>query len=143
MHSTMNVVSGSQKSSNTTFLLQHLVHTSLALIIAAFSRCCGFLCCHDTPLVSGIFYSVPILPKWCRYRRLKEIPVMKNLVVSAAWALAFSLVPVYLDASDTGMRIPDRVPVHILPGHLSAQFSRTSGTGLEILQPVLRPSRSL
>jgi 4-hydroxybenzoate polyprenyltransferase len=33
------------------------------------------------------------------YRRLKEIPVLKNLVVSSAWALSISLLPVYLSAS--------------------------------------------
>jgi 4-hydroxybenzoate polyprenyltransferase len=54
------------------------------------------------PLVSGIFYSVPILPRWCRYRRLKEIPVMKNLVVSMSWALSASFLPVFMTASIPG-----------------------------------------
>jgi 4-hydroxybenzoate polyprenyltransferase len=70
----------------------------IALIIAAFHGIAAF-CAVTIPLICGIFYSVPVLPEWCRYRRLKEIPVMKNLVVSTAWALAFSLVPVYLGAS--------------------------------------------
>jgi 4-hydroxybenzoate polyprenyltransferase len=73
----------------------------IALIIAAFHGLAAF-CVVSIPLVSGIFYSVPVLPKWCGYRRLKEIPVMKNLVVSTAWALAFSLVPVYLGNSAPG-----------------------------------------
>ena len=72
-----------------------------ALTIAAFYGIVAF-CVVMIPLISGIFYSVPILPKWCGYRRLKEIPVMKNLVVSTSWALAFSLVPVYLGASAPG-----------------------------------------
>jgi 4-hydroxybenzoate polyprenyltransferase len=70
----------------------------IALIIAAFHGLTAF-CVVTIPLVSGIFYSVPVLPKWCGYGRLKEIPVMKNLVVSTAWALTFSLVPVYLGTS--------------------------------------------
>jgi 4-hydroxybenzoate polyprenyltransferase len=72
-----------------------------ALTIAAFHGIAAF-CVVTIPLISGIFYSVPILPKWCGFRRLKEIPVMKNLVVSTSWALAFSLVPVYLGASAPG-----------------------------------------
>ena len=70
----------------------------IALCIAAFHGIVGFGVV-SIPLISGIFYSVPILPKLCGYRRLKEIPVMKNIVVSLSWALAFSLVPVYLSAS--------------------------------------------
>jgi len=74
----------------------------IALIIAAFHGPAAF-CVVSIPLVSGIFYSMPVLPEWCRYRRLKEIPVMKNLVVSTAWALAFSLAPVYLGTSAPGV----------------------------------------
>jgi 4-hydroxybenzoate polyprenyltransferase len=70
----------------------------VALAIAAFHGLAA-VCVVTIPLVSGIFYSVPVLPKWCGFRRLKEIPVMKNLVVSLSWALAFSLVPVYLGDS--------------------------------------------
>ncbi|MFA5346938.1 MAG: UbiA family prenyltransferase [Methanoregula sp.] len=73
----------------------------IALIIAAFHGIAAFGVVM-IPLVSGIFYSVPVLPKWCGYRRLKEIPVMKNLVVSTAWGLAFSLVPVYLSVTTPG-----------------------------------------
>lgn len=72
-----------------------------ALTIAAFYGIAAF-CVVAIPFISGIFYSVPVLPKWCGYRRLKEIPVMKNFVVSISWALAFSLVPVYLGASGPG-----------------------------------------
>lgn len=73
----------------------------IALGIAAFYGIFAF-CVVAIPLISGIFYSVPLLPKWSGYRRLKEIPVMKNFVVSISWALAFSLVPVYLGASVPG-----------------------------------------
>ncbi|MGD9936001.1 MAG: UbiA family prenyltransferase [Methanoregulaceae archaeon] len=46
------------------------------------------------PLIAGIFYSVPILPRCFGYRRLKEIPVMKNLVVGGSWSLILVLLPV-------------------------------------------------
>jgi 4-hydroxybenzoate polyprenyltransferase len=49
------------------------------------------------PLLAGILYSVPILPRSWRYHRLKEIPVIKNIVVSGAWALSFSLIPVLMN----------------------------------------------
>src|SRR4030042_6329071 len=83
------------------FLIAAIGAYLIALIIAASYGLAAF-CVVTIPLVSGIFYSVPVLPKWCGYRRLKEIPGMKNLVVSAAGALAFSLVPVYLGTSVPG-----------------------------------------
>ena len=73
----------------------------VALAISALHGVAAF-CVVMLPLVSGLLYSIPVLPGWCGYRRLKEIPVMKNLVVSSAWAFAFSLVPVYLGASSPG-----------------------------------------
>ena len=39
----------------------------IALTIAAFHGIAAF-CVVTIPLVSGIFYSVPVLPKWCGYR---------------------------------------------------------------------------
>jgi 4-hydroxybenzoate polyprenyltransferase len=83
------------------FFVAALAAYLTALTIAAFHGIAAF-CVVTIPLISGIFYSVPILPRGCGYRRLKEIPVMKNIVVSTAWALAFSLVPVYLSASAPG-----------------------------------------
>jgi len=74
----------------------------VALIIAAFHGFAAFGLA-IVPLLSGIFYSVPILPRWCGYRRLKEIPVMKNLVVSTSWALSASLLPVFMTASIPGV----------------------------------------
>jgi 4-hydroxybenzoate polyprenyltransferase len=46
------------------------------------------------PLISGILYSEPIFPASWRYRRLKEIPVIKNVFVAGAWALILSLLPI-------------------------------------------------
>lgn len=51
------------------------------------------------PLVCGILYSIPWLPKKFRYRRLKEIPFVKNLVVAFAWASTPALLPVYSSSS--------------------------------------------
>ncbi len=48
------------------------------------------------PLVSGILYSIPCLPQVTGYRRLKEIPVVKNLVVGLAWGSTLTLVPLVL-----------------------------------------------
>ncbi len=45
------------------------------------------------PLIAGVFYSMPILPQCLGYRRLKEIPVMKNLVVGGSWSLILVLLP--------------------------------------------------
>ena len=48
------------------------------------------------PIISGILYSEPLLPASWSYRRLKEIPVVKNLVVAIAWSLPLSLLPVLM-----------------------------------------------
>jgi 4-hydroxybenzoate polyprenyltransferase len=48
------------------------------------------------PLVSGIVYSMRWLPRPSPYRRLKEVPVMKNLIVASAWSSIIAFLPVYL-----------------------------------------------
>lgn len=48
------------------------------------------------PLIAGVLYSMPLLPKSFGYRRLKEIPVMKNLVVGSSWAMILVLLPCIL-----------------------------------------------
>lgn len=55
------------------------------------------------PLVCGIAYSIPLLPHGNRYRRFKEIPAVKNLVVSIAWALPPALLPGYVSGSNPGV----------------------------------------
>lgn len=52
------------------------------------------------PLICGILYSITWLPKKFKYRRLKEIPFVKNLVVAFAWALTPALLPVYSNSSN-------------------------------------------
>jgi 4-hydroxybenzoate polyprenyltransferase len=46
------------------------------------------------PFIAGILYSIPFLPPSTGYRRLKEIPVVKNLVVSAAWAAPLTFIAI-------------------------------------------------
>lgn len=74
-----------------------LMHASLAAYIVAFAIAGlhGIFAFGITaiPLVSGIFYSIPLLPHGFRYRRLKDIPVVKNLMVGLAWAVPVALLP--------------------------------------------------
>lgn len=46
------------------------------------------------PLINGVLYSIPFLPQEFRYRRLKDIPFVKNVIVGLAWALPVALLPV-------------------------------------------------
>ncbi|MDD1680363.1 MAG: UbiA family prenyltransferase [Methanoregula sp.] len=66
-----------------------------ALILAAAAGPASALLA-AVPLLAGIIYSVPLLSGFCRYQRVKEIPVMKNIVVSGSWAIAFSFLPAFL-----------------------------------------------
>ena len=49
------------------------------------------------PFLCGLLYSFRWLPKRSGYRRLKEIPAVKNIVVGFAWAILLSLLPVFLN----------------------------------------------
>lgn len=55
------------------------------------------------PLISGILYSIAWIPPGFGYRRLKEIPVVKNLVIAVSWASAPALLPVYSNVSDVNV----------------------------------------
>jgi 4-hydroxybenzoate polyprenyltransferase len=67
----------------------------LALLLAAISGIsAAFIAL--IPLFSGILYSIKLLPARYRYRRLKDVPVMKNLLVGFAWSSMLSLLPVAL-----------------------------------------------
>ncbi len=54
------------------------------------------------PLVNGILYSIPFLPGGFRYRRLKDIPFVKNFIVGLAWAVPVALLPVACTGFSTG-----------------------------------------
>jgi 4-hydroxybenzoate polyprenyltransferase len=66
--------------------------TGIALVSGALFAC-GIVM---IPLTCGILYSVPIFPKGAKVRRLKEIPLVKNILVSLAWGATFAMVPVAL-----------------------------------------------
>lgn len=56
------------------------------------------------PLITGLLYSFPILPAATTYRRLKDIPLGKNLSISCAWAVPHALLPGTIAGSPmTGM----------------------------------------
>lgn len=65
----------------------------IAAAVIAFSSGFTVLTVALVPLAAGILYSVPWIPPGFGYRRLKEIPVVKNLVVATAWAIPLSLLP--------------------------------------------------
>lgn len=47
------------------------------------------------PFILGTLYSFRLLPKSFRYRRLKEIPGVKNIVVGLAWAILLAFLPIF------------------------------------------------
>ncbi len=55
------------------------------------------------PLASGIAYSIPLLPAGCRYRRLKDVPLVKNLLVGGAWAVPVACLPAACTGAPFGM----------------------------------------
>jgi 4-hydroxybenzoate polyprenyltransferase len=47
------------------------------------------------PFIFGTLYSFRLLPEQCGYRRLKEIPAVKNITVGLAWATLLAFLPVF------------------------------------------------
>ena len=84
-----------------------LMGLSVATYIAAFliAGMYGILAVVITaiPLVNGILYSIPFLPQGFRYRRLKDIPFVKNFIVGLAWALPVALLPIVCAGFPLGM----------------------------------------
>ncbi len=87
-----------------------LMNSSLGAYAIAFliAGMCGIAAATITaiPLVSGIFYSIPLLPSRFRYRRLKDIPFVKNFVVGLAWAIPIALLPAACTGFSTGRMTP-------------------------------------
>lgn len=54
----------------------------------------GSLLVTTIPVVAGIVYSVPLLPARLGFRRLKEIPFIKSLIVAFSWAVPPALLPI-------------------------------------------------
>jgi len=49
------------------------------------------------PFICGFLYSYRWIPKRLSYRRLKEIPAVKNIVVGFSWAVLLAFLPVFLN----------------------------------------------
>jgi 4-hydroxybenzoate polyprenyltransferase len=64
----------------------------LALILGAFYGLMTFFMVLF-PLLLGILYSIPCLPPSTGYRRLKEIPLLKNIIVGIAWGVPLTFIP--------------------------------------------------
>lgn len=79
----------------------HLFYGSILslAVVLALSATYGIpsLLATAAPFLCGILYSFRWLPKRFGYRRLKEIPAVKNIVVAFAWAILLSLLPVFLN----------------------------------------------
>jgi 4-hydroxybenzoate polyprenyltransferase len=56
------------------------------------------------PFICGTLYSVRWLPPGLPYRRLKEIPFVKNIMVGFAWSFFLGLLPVALNNSSPDIR---------------------------------------
>ncbi len=70
-----------------------IVAYGIALLLSVFQ---GFdsLLITAIPLIGGGVYSIPLLPTRTGLIRLKEIPVMKSLIVAVAWAVPPALLPI-------------------------------------------------
>lgn len=68
---------------------------SFALVLAAWCGLMTFLIV-VLPFVLGILYSIPCLPPSTGYRRLKEIPLLKNLIVAIAWGVPLTFISLFI-----------------------------------------------
>ncbi len=48
------------------------------------------------PLVVGVLYGIKVLPRGWRFRRLKDITGVKNVVVAVTWGTTTVLIPAYV-----------------------------------------------
>jgi len=77
-----------------------IVGCIIALILGAWYGLMTFLMVLF-PLVLGVLYSIPCLPPSTGYRRLKEIPLLKNIIVAIAWGVPLTFIPLFV----TGMPV--------------------------------------
>ncbi len=54
----------------------------------------GSLLITTIPLAAGVIYSVPLFPARFGFRRLKEVPFMKSLIVAISWTLPATFLPI-------------------------------------------------
>lgn len=71
-----------------------ILFLGLALLLSALSGIPALLAT-GAPFFLGILYSFRLLPEGFGYRRLKEIPAVKNISVGLAWGILLSLLPVF------------------------------------------------
>lgn len=76
-----------------TFLLSSALLGYLLAILLAMSKGVDTALVSLIPLFCGILYSVKWAPKGFKYRRLKEIPFAKNIVIAFAWATTMTILP--------------------------------------------------
>jgi 4-hydroxybenzoate polyprenyltransferase len=80
---------------------KHLLYGAVLFLVLALvlSAMYGILPLLATiaPFLLGILYSFRLLPAWCGYRRLKEIPAVKNIVVGVSWAVILSFLPLFMN----------------------------------------------
>jgi 4-hydroxybenzoate polyprenyltransferase len=72
-----------------------IIGCGLALLLGALYGLATFLIVLF-PLVLGILYSIPCLPPSTGCRRLKEIPVVKNIIVGLAWGIPLTFIPLFV-----------------------------------------------
>jgi 4-hydroxybenzoate polyprenyltransferase len=75
-----------------------LLSFAAALILSALYGIPSFLAT-AAPFIFGTLYSFRLLPEQAGYRRLKEIPAVKNIVVGLAWATFLAFLPIFLNHS--------------------------------------------
>ncbi len=80
---------------STSAILAYILAISLALFYGVKTALISAI-----PLICGILYSIAWLPKEFKYRRLKEIPFVKNLIVAFAWASTPAFLPVSSSSSN-------------------------------------------
>ncbi|OPY35573.1 MAG: prenyltransferase [Methanoregula sp. PtaU1.Bin051] len=80
-----------------------LISLALSLILSVIYGIPSLLAT-AAPFIFGILYSFRMLPERLGYRRLKEIPAVKNIVVGLAWATLLAFLPVFLNSSTPDAR---------------------------------------
>ena len=76
----------------------------VAAFIIAFPFGGGSIFVVAIPLICGALYSMRWIPPPIPFRRLKEIPVVKNFIVAISWSSVSALLPVYLAHGSPGMK---------------------------------------
>jgi 4-hydroxybenzoate polyprenyltransferase len=79
-------------------LIGALAAYAMAFIIAAPSGVPTILIT-ALPFVTGVLYSIRWIPGRPGFQRLKDIPLVKNIVVSGSWVVFSALLPVFINGA--------------------------------------------